>query len=182
MYVAAVRPEIHSVATEGAFGTQLMLIAHARRWISLVVSERLAELVPWWHVKFTLSLSRWVSQIRRRCRYAMLENVLPKLKGKSLLVIAGKRDTYVVTEVSVEMCRLAGQPDALWIVPNAKHNLARLVAAEEYDRRLVEFFSVLDPSGISRAPELGPATIPFSGLRTPNDSSLAAVQPATPLR
>lgn len=175
LYVASIRPEVLCVATEGAFDTQLMLLAHARRWISLIVSERLVELIPWWHVRFTLTLARYFSQIRRGCRYAILGNVLPKLKDKSLLMIAGKRDTYVVPEVPIEICRLAGKPEALWIVPNAKHNLARLVAAEEYDRRLVEFFSVLDSSGNHAGEtEAGRSTIPFSGM--------TAVRSTTPLR
>ena len=146
LYVASVRPEVKCVATEGAFDTQLMLLAHARRWISLIVGERLVELIPWWHVRFTLVLARGLSQLRRRCRYANLKNVLPLLKNRPLFMIAGKRDTYVVPEVPKEICRLAGQPEAVWVVPGAKHNLARLVAAEEYDRRLVKFFEVLDPS------------------------------------
>ena len=175
LYAASIRPEVLCVATEGAFDTQLMLQAHARRWISLIVSERLVEIVPWWHVRFTLTLARHFSQIRRGCRYAILGNVLPKLKSKSLLMIAGKRDTYVVAEVPIEICRLAGHPDAMWVVPGAKHNLARLVAAEEYDRRLVEFFSILDPS-ISSADqtEAARSTIPLSG--TTED------QPTTPVR
>ena len=112
----------------------------------MIVGERLVELIPWWHVRFTLVLARGLSQLRRRCRYANLKNVLPLLKNRPLFMIAGKRDTYVVPEVPKEICRLAGQPEAVWVVPGAKHNLARLVAAEEYDRRLVEFFEVLDPS------------------------------------
>ena len=67
----------------------------------------------------------------------MLEGVLPKLKDKPLLVIIGQRDTYVLAEVPAEMCRLAGQPDALWVVPHAKHNMARLM-----DTRLPEHFGV----------------------------------------
>lgn len=144
LYAASVRPEVKAVACEGAFGTWLMLLAHARRWISLIVPERLAELIPWWHVKFTLWLALSVSQFRRNCRYSALERVLPQLNKKPLLVIAGERDTYVLPEVPIEICRLAGQPEALWLVANAKHNLGRLVDSEEYDQQLVEFFGVLD--------------------------------------
>lgn len=176
LYVASVRPEVKCVATEGAFDTQLMLLAHAKRWISLIVGERLVELIPWWHVRFTLAIARAFSQIRRRCKYANLKNVLPNLKNRSLLMIAGKRDTYVVPEVPREICRLAGKPEALWIVPGAKHNLARLVAAEEYDQRLVEFFSELDPS--SKPVSL----VPNSGNRHLNQREMAVVQTASPPR
>ena len=87
LYAAAERPEVRCVASDGAFEMRLMLLAFARRWISLVVTERVAELVPWWHVRFTLWLARAASQLRRRCRYAMLEGILPKLKDKPLMLI-----------------------------------------------------------------------------------------------
>ena len=74
----------------------------------------------------------------------MLERVLPRLTDKPALVIAGLRDTYVLPEVAKEIARLIGQPDALWTVAKAKHNLARSVNPDEYDRRLVEFFLKLD--------------------------------------
>ena len=65
LYSGSVRPEVKAVACEGAFGTKLMLLTHARRWISLIVPERLSEIVPWWHVRFTLWLARKFSQIGR---------------------------------------------------------------------------------------------------------------------
>ena len=74
----------------------------------------------------------------------MLERVLPRLAGKPALVIAGLRDTYVLPGVAREITRLIGQPDALWTVAKAKHNLARSVQPDEYDRRLVEFFLQLE--------------------------------------
>lgn len=100
----------------------------------------LARLFPDWHICVTITLARWISQRRRHCRYAMLERVLPRLSDKPALVIAGMRDTYVLPEVAHEIARLIGQPDAVWTVAKAKHNLARSVSPEEYDRRLVEFF------------------------------------------
>ena len=144
LYAAALRQEVALVAVEGAFGIETMMMAHARRWITIATPEKIAELIPRWHVKWTVTLSRWGSQWRRKCRYAMLERVLPKLADRPILVISGKRDTYVLTEVAEEICRLAKQPNALWSVPKAKHNLARSVNPEEYDRRLVEFFSAID--------------------------------------
>ena len=140
LYSASVRPDVRCVASEGAFSMELMLLAHARRWISLVVTERLADLVPWWHVRLTLWLTRMISQLRRHCRYAILEQVLPNLRDKPLLVITGERDSYVLPEMSIELCSLAGQPRALWVVAQARHNSARSADPEEYDRQLVEFF------------------------------------------
>jgi alpha-beta hydrolase superfamily lysophospholipase len=144
LYVAAQRPEVLRVASEGAFGTEMMMMAHAHRWISIAAPAPLAKLIPEWHIRWTVTLTRWVSQRRRRCHYAMLERILPQLRAKPTLVIAGERDTYVLPEVSQEIVRLLGQPDALWMVQKAKHNLARSVDPEAYDRRLLAFFDQLD--------------------------------------
>lgn len=149
LYVASQRPEVLRVACEGAFGTELMMLAHARRWITIVAPAALVRLIPAWHIRWTLTLTRWISQHRRHCRYAMLERVLPQLVDKPALVIAGQRDTYVMPEVSQEMVRLIGQPEALWMVQKAKHNLARSVDPDEYDRRLLAFFSQLDQPAAS---------------------------------
>lgn len=144
LYVGSQRPEVLRVATEGAFGIEMMMMAHAHRWIQIAVPMWLARTIPDWHVRWTMTLARWISQWRRHCRYAMVERVLPQLAQKPMLVIAGERDTYVLPEVSKEITRLAGQPDTLWMVANAKHNLARAVDPAEYDRRLTEFFLQLE--------------------------------------
>lgn len=144
LFAGAIRPEVARVAAEGAFGTEMMMMAHASRWISIATPDFIARMIPRWHVKWTVTLSRWASQRRRKCRYAMLERALPKLSDRPALIIAGMRDTYVLPEVAQEICRLIKQPGALWSVPKAKHNLARSVNPEEYDRRLVEFFSAID--------------------------------------
>lgn len=145
LYVAAQRPEVLQVATEGAFGSEMLMMAHAEQFVAIAAPEVMAKLFPKWHYKVTITLARWISQRRRRCRYAMLERVLPQLAGKPTLVIAGQRDTYVMPRVAREITRLIGQPEALWLVAKAKHNLARSVNPDEYDRRLVEFFSRLEP-------------------------------------
>lgn len=144
LYVAAQRPEVLRVATEGAFGTDMLMMAHASHFISIAIPAPLAKLIPRWHVKMTISAARWISQWRRHCRYAKLERALIRLMHKPALVIAGARDTYVMPEVAQKIAQLMGQPEALWLVEKAKHNLARSVNPDEYDRRLVEFFSQLE--------------------------------------
>ncbi len=144
LYVAAQRPEVLRVAVEGAFGIDMLMLAHGRHFIPIAAPPLLAKIIPDWHIKVTITLTRWISQRRRHCRYALLERVLPRLANKPALIIAGQRDTYVLPDVAREIVRLISQPDALWTVPKAKHNLARAVNPEEYDRRLVEFFMSLD--------------------------------------
>ena len=144
LYVAARRPEVLQVATEGAFTTDMLMMSHARHFIPIIVPALVAKIIPDWHIKVTVAVARWISQRRRHCHYVQLERVLPKLANKPALIIAGQRDTYVLADVAQGLVRLIGQPQALWTVAKAKHNLARSVNPAEYDRRLVEFFMNLD--------------------------------------
>lgn len=144
LYVAARRPEVQQVATEGAFTTEMLMMSHARHFIPIIVPALVAKIIPDWHIKMTVAMARWISQRRRHCHYVTLERVLPKLANKPALIIAGQRDTYVLADVAQGLVRLIGQPQALWTVAKAKHNLARSVNPAEYDRRLVEFFMNLD--------------------------------------
>lgn len=164
LYVATQRPEVLRVATEGAFGPEMLMMAHARHFISVAVPAPLAKLIPEWHIQATLMLARWISQRRRHCRFALLDRVLPRLADKPALVIAGDRDTYVMPEVAQKIAQRIGQPNALWMVEKAKHNLARSVNPDEYDHRLVDFFSQLD----SPASEISRSTAKRSSRRRNN--------------
>jgi pimeloyl-ACP methyl ester carboxylesterase len=100
------------------------------------------RLYPIWHVRTTLALARCVSQLRRHCRYVVLEEWLPRLAGRPILVILDGRDTYVLPEISESLFQSFPQGSSQrWLARTAKHNMAREVDAEEFDRRLVEFFS-----------------------------------------
>lgn len=144
LLAAARCPGVECVAGDGAFSTDLMMARYSRRWITLCIPECLAKLVPWWHVRMTISLIRWVSQKQRGCRYTSFDRWLPQLDDTPVFLIVGARDSYVNPEIVDEMARQIG-PNCqdVWVVPGAKHNMARQVEPEEYDRRLVEFFSQL---------------------------------------
>lgn len=136
--------EVQFVACEGAFATEIMQEFYAQRWAALYIPAWLLRLIPGWHLRQTLALSRWVSQVRRRCRYVQFDRWLPRLWNRHVLMIAGGRDTYVNGAIPARMLERIGGFDAqLWLVPEARHNLARDVSPEEYDARLVEFFSPL---------------------------------------
>ena len=143
--IAAARlRDVQFVACEGAFATEIMQEFYAQRWAALYVPLWILRLIPDWHLRQSLALSRWVSQLRRRCRYVQFDRWLPRLRNRHVLMIAGERDTYVNAEIPRRMLARIGGPQArLWEVPEARHNLAREVAPEEYDQRLVEFFSPL---------------------------------------
>ncbi len=153
--VAAARStDVQCAACEGAFSSNELLFYHARRWISLCIPEwlpeRLSRLIPVWHIRLTLSLVRWVSQIRRGCHYTHFERWLPRLRDKPMLLICGDRDSYVLPEVTKDLYRrIAGGVCELWVVGQAKHNMARHIDPIEYDARIVDFFSELGPSSES---------------------------------
>ena len=149
---------IHLVAGEGVYSTDSLLTHYALRWATLYVPGWLLALLPLWHLHATLGVTRWLSQLRRRCQYTDLESLLPRLADKRVFMIAGGRDTYVAPEITETLSRRI-DPDGpgVWIVPEAKHNMARSVDPDEYDRKLVGFFSQLaarTPSGAIHQPQL----------------------------
>jgi len=55
-------------------------------------------------------------------------------------MIHGESDTYIKADMARELYSYARPPKELWIVPDAKHNQAPVVAQDEYKRRVVGFF------------------------------------------
>ena len=150
---AAERRNIVAVATEGAFSMKSMLMMHARKWISLVVASWLVKLIPRWHVLLTLKIVCKMSERKRNCRYAQLENWLGKLKSKPVLMISGQRDKYVHTDVTRELCqRMSKSDDSIWVVKKARHNEGRIINQEAYDKRVCDFFSQLRPAQETHSP------------------------------
>ena len=155
---ATVRDDsVQCVACEGAFSTESLSLHFTLRWASLYAPDWLLKIIPPWHLRLTLALVRLASQFRRRCRYTRLERQLSRLGNRPVMMISGERDTYVLPEITN---MLSGHIDpgcrSTWIVPGAKHNGSRQVAAEEYDQRIAEFFSQLPAVG---NPEAAPKQI-----------------------
>ncbi len=139
---AAENEIVHRVATEGAFSTAAMHLYFTTRWASMYIPDWIQRWIPEWHLRWTLAFSRWISQRRRNCRYTKLERLLPKLRNRPTLLIAGRSDSYVPQQIPEAMAaRIGGSQCELWIVRKAKHNRARNVDPATYDSRLVAFFS-----------------------------------------
>ena len=138
---AAEHPHVECVATEGAFSTEAMQWHYTQRWASVYVPPWLLRFIPDWHTRQTLILCRLLSQIRRRCRYARLPRLLPRLKNRPVLIIAGEADSYVPAAIPEEMAaQIGGHTCEIWTVSQAKHNQARHNATHVYDEKLVRFF------------------------------------------
>ena len=142
LIAAAETANIKAVCCEGAYSTDALLMHFIFRWANLYVPRFAMEMLPRWHVRVTLIMVRWTSRLLRKRRYVVLENWLPKLKNRSVLLVAGARDNYVHPDVGRGLQKRIDSPSAqIWVVPSAKHNSAREVGPAEYDRRLSEFFN-----------------------------------------
>jgi pimeloyl-ACP methyl ester carboxylesterase len=160
--VAAARcASIDRVATDGAYSCNEMLLHFTARWGRLYIPEWMLQLQPRWHMTSTLAVIRSVSQLRRGCEYANIEKAVDRLRDKPALMLSGERDTYVIPRQTLNLHARTGQDESgVWIVPGAKHNMARQVAPDEYDRRLVEFFSALEqPRPLARPAQVAAGVV-----------------------
>ena len=147
---AARCPEVDAVACEGAFTTESLSLLYTYRWAELYLPGWLMRFIPRWHLTSTLALARRVSQWRRGCRYTVLERDLPRIRDRSVLFIAGERDTYVPPVIAEAMCHyIGGRRQQVWVVPEARHNSGRRVDPTSFDQRLVAFFRDALPPGPS---------------------------------
>lgn len=160
---AARRRNIAAVACEGAFSTDALMMNYATRWMTVFVPEWVAKLVPNWHIRGTLLITRLVSQFRRNCHYTWLEWSLPRLADRHLLLVADGADSYVDLRVTRRLCAAAGHSaEDIWVAPKAKHNQARKSDPVAFDAKLLEFFVQIADSATleSRAAELAAAEQP----------------------
>jgi pimeloyl-ACP methyl ester carboxylesterase len=147
LVAAAECDAIRCVAADGALACVEMQWHYTERWGRLYFPEVVFHLVPEWHKQFTLWIVRTVSELRKGVRYAIPERAAVRLRHKPVLLVSGARDTYVNPEITRLLHARIGQPPAgLWIVPDAKHNMSRQTCPQEYDARLLEFFSALEPT------------------------------------
>lgn len=136
-------PKIRAVLADSAFGTMAMTKHFVRRFGRYIIPEWFFRILPEWHINRTLRQAMRLSETERRCCYVHLENEVRHLDHTMVRLVSGKRDSYVSPAVAGSLARLFGGPDLLWVVPRAKHNMARSVATEEYDRYVVEHFMQL---------------------------------------
>ena len=147
--VGAECPQIDLIATDSAFPIEPMIRYFFRLWFSHHVPDYLYTMAPEWHVRYTIWSVKRFTEYSRRCRFV---EVIPALRSmaspKKVLLIAGARDSFVKSEILRQMQDALGDTcEEMWVVPKAKHNGARNIAPEEYDRKLIEFFSEMSPFG-----------------------------------
>ena len=137
--VAAERSDISGVVTQGAFSCWSLLDYYMRKWKSSVV-PRLQYVLPDWHNRITMAVTKRLSERRRGAHFTSIEPLLPRLAATPLLWMAAQRDSCVPTEVADSLFAKTGRPDSdFWAVPKARHNGERVAQLTEFDRRLVRF-------------------------------------------
>ena len=148
LVAAAACDAIRCVVADGALACVDMQWHYTERWGRLYFPEVVFHLVPVWHKRLTLWIVRTASELRKGIRYAIPERAAGRLRNKPVLLISGARDTYIYPEFTRSLQARTGQPaTGVWIVPDAKHNMSRQSCPQEYDARLIEFFSVLEQAG-----------------------------------
>ncbi|MEZ6127272.1 MAG: alpha/beta hydrolase [Planctomycetaceae bacterium] len=131
--------DVLSIVTDSAYSTRGLISHFIDRFSRHVVPHWIFRWLPTWHNQLTVRQALWRSE-RGRCHpYAHLEESAKNLVQPTLL-ISGARDSYVTPEVTQHLAELIGQPEHTWIVPRAKHNKARSINPQEYDRRVVSHF------------------------------------------
>lgn len=143
LFVAAQDDQIKCVVADSAFTTDTLMVLYAARWVQHYAPRWFR--LPEWHLHISCRLARWVSELRRRVRHPGFARVLPRLRRHHVLLIAGRRDTYVPCESSRRIQLRIGGDSEVWYVPKAKHNNARQTMPLEYDRRILKLFMNMVP-------------------------------------
>ncbi|MCH2212958.1 MAG: lysophospholipase [Fuerstiella sp.] len=136
-------PRIRAVLADSAFGTMGMTQHYVKRFGRLIIPGWIFKILPDWHIEITLKQAMRYSETARNCRYVHLERETIHRDDTSVKLISGMRDSYVTPTVAGALADLFGGEQVLWMVERAKHNMARAVAKEEYDRCVAEHFEPL---------------------------------------
>jgi dipeptidyl aminopeptidase/acylaminoacyl peptidase len=141
LMAAATDPWVRCVVTDGAYATYTTMVPYMRRWVAIYSpNKRIQAALPDWvygavgrSAKAKVAASRGVS-------FPSGERAFRRYRGP-LLMIHGGADAYIKPAMAETLFRLSrSRAKELWIVPGAKHNQAAQLAADDYHRRVVEFF------------------------------------------
>lgn len=139
--VAAERPSVRSVFVEGVYSLRSVVLLFVDRWGRLHLPQGVLDAVPKWHIVSTVNKARREIETRRGCRFVDLEGRLADLGDRYIQFVSGARDSYVPLDVICGVLAETGHDESrLWRVKSAKHNMARDVDPDGFDRRAVNLF------------------------------------------
>jgi alpha-beta hydrolase superfamily lysophospholipase len=143
LYVASEDPYIRCCLTDGAFATHLVVLAYFRQWFTIYIRNAYIQgLLPMWFYAKLIRRALKEVEAERRCHYPVLEESLPRLAPRPLLMIHGQCDTYIRPDMARALFERAGKPREFWVVPGARHNQAVQLAGDEYRARVLAFFEM----------------------------------------
>jgi fermentation-respiration switch protein FrsA (DUF1100 family) len=127
---AARMPEIEAVAAESPFSFVSKTVRH---FAEIYYGIPYFPFVP-------LALLFTSLRLGRRIGTFAPAQAIAGLAPRPVLLIHGERDVRMPIGDLETLWEAARQPKERWIVPGADHGDPWLVAKEEYERRLVDFF------------------------------------------
>jgi pimeloyl-ACP methyl ester carboxylesterase len=140
LLVAAEDASIRCAVIDGAFATYTVMVPYMRYWFSIYNPHYVLHglLNAWYYGLIATAAVRKIER-QRGVKYPDVETALRRFR-RPLLMIHGGGDTYIKADMAKALFAYARPPKELWIVPEAKHNQAPIVAADEYQKRVVSFF------------------------------------------
>jgi len=142
LLAAAGEPYVRCAVTDGLFATHTTMIPHMRRF-ALIYGKHspLIRNLPRWYFRWIAHVGlRYVAK-ERHCGFPHLEDAMPRFAPRPLLMIHGGADNYIKPETGRALFDRAGEPKEFWLVERAKHNQSLQTAGEDYQRRLLAFFT-----------------------------------------
>jgi fermentation-respiration switch protein FrsA (DUF1100 family) len=142
LFAAARDPYVRCCVTDGVFATYTTLVPYMRLWFRIYDNQyRLQGLIPsWYYGVIGLKALRRIEK-ERGCHFPHLERSLRRLSPRPVLMIHGGGDTYIKPHMARTLADKAREPKELWMVEGAKHNQALLLAGDDYQRRVTDFFN-----------------------------------------
>lgn len=141
MMMAAVNhPWLERMACEGVSSTMGSILSYTRRWARIYIPEPLVERMPMavWRVLAHLVVVG--SENRERRKFPSLEQHLAELGVRQILFIYGERDALITPDHRDGILRSFSGERHTWILPRAGHLAGPVQFAQEYGRRLAEWF------------------------------------------
>ncbi len=131
---------VKAVVTDGAYSAQQTLYDYMRKWVPIFARVRwVYQNHPEWFFRGLGWLAIRLSELRMGSRVASLDKGIRALR-LPVLMIHGERDSYLDVTQAKYLAGLNPEFVDLWVVPHAKHNEAVVQVADEYRRRVTEFF------------------------------------------
>lgn len=140
--MAAARDDfVRCCVVDGAFATVTTMLPYMRQFVLIYTSVKwLARHLPTWYLRIAARIGMRRIERLRDVHYPSLEDCMPKLAPRPLLMIHGGADNYIKPDMARALYEMAGDPKEFWLVDKAKHNQAITLVPDEYKTRVLAFF------------------------------------------